>query len=69
MLPACAYDGTMAEGTRCWDEDNPQGAFSNAEVMTVIEKTEDWIHTHPNIGFTGSYIQSLKIVNMLMINT
>ncbi len=69
MLPACVYDGTMAEGVRCWDEDedNPQGAFNNAEVMAAIEKTEDWMRIHPNIGFTGSYIQFLKIVNMLMI--
>ncbi|WXU00091.1 MAG: hypothetical protein Ctma_0802 [Catillopecten margaritatus gill symbiont] len=69
MLPACTYDGSMPEGTKCWDEDEdaPQGAFNNAEVMAAIEKTEDWMRAHPNIGFTGSYIQFLKIVNMLMM--
>lgn len=69
MLEACSYDGSMPEGTRCWDEDEDpaQGAFNNAEVMAAIEKTEDWMRSHPNIGFTGSYIQFLKIVNMLMM--
>jgi len=69
MLPACEYDGSQAPGTKCWDEDEdaPQGAFNNAEVMAAIEKTEDWMRSHPNIGFTGSYIQFLKIVNMLMM--
>jgi len=69
MLPACEYDGSQAPGTPCWDEDedDPQGAFNNAEVMAAIEKTEDWMRAHPNIGFTGSYIQFLKIVNMLMM--
>ncbi|MDC0904044.1 MMPL family transporter [Candidatus Thioglobus sp.] len=69
MLPACSYDGSQAPGTPCWDEDEdaPQGAFNNAEVMAAIEKTEDWMRAHPNIGFTGSYIQFMKIVNMLMM--
>jgi len=69
MLPACEYDGSQAPGTPCWDEDEdaPQGAFNNADVMAAIEKTEDWMRSHPNIGFTGSYIQFLKIVNMLMM--
>jgi len=69
MLPACSYDGSQAPGAKCWDEDEdaPQGAFNNADVMAAIEKTEDWMRSHPNIGFTGSYIQFLKIVNMLMV--
>lgn len=69
MLPACMYDGSQAPDAKCWDEDEDlaQGAFNNAEVMAAIEKTEDWMRSHPNIGFTGSYIQFLKIVNMLMM--
>ncbi len=69
MLPPCSYDGSAPKNTKCWDEDEdaPQGAFNNAEVMAAIEKTEDWMRAHPNIGFTGSYIQFLKIVNMLMM--
>ena len=69
MKPACTYDGTPAPTGGCWDEDedSPQGAFNNAEVQAAIEKTEDWMRSHPNIGFTGSYIQFMKIVNMLMM--
>jgi len=69
MLEPCSYDGTQAPGTPCWneDEDPAQGAFNNAEVQAAIEKTEDWMRAHPNIGFTGSYIQFMKIVNMLMM--
>jgi len=69
MLQPCAYDGSMPPGTPCWDEDedDPQGAFNNAEVQAAVEKTEDWMRAHPNIGFTGSYIQFMKIVNMLMM--
>lgn len=69
MLPACSYDGSQPKGFKCWDEDEDpvQGAFNHAQVMAAIEKTEDWMRAHPNIGFTGSYIQFLKIVNMLMV--
>ncbi|MDC9714273.1 MAG: MMPL family transporter, partial [Gammaproteobacteria bacterium] len=69
MLPSCTYDGTQKPNEKCWDEDEDaaQGAFNDAEVMAAIEKTEDWMRAHPNIGFTGSYIQFLKIVNMLMM--
>jgi len=69
MKPACTYDDSPMPEGGCWDEDEdaPQGAFNHAEVMAAIEKTEDWMRAHPYIGFTGSYIQFLKIVNMLMM--
>ena len=69
MLPPCNYDDGEPDTTKCWDEDedDPQGAFNNAEVQAAIEKTEDWMRAHPYIGFTGSYIQFMKIVNMLMM--
>ncbi len=69
MKPACTYDGSPMPEGGCWDEDEdaPQGAFNHAEVMAAIERTEDWMRAHPYIGFTGSYIQFLKIVNMLMM--
>ena len=40
MLPACEYDGSQAPGTPCWDEDedDPQGAFNNAEVKRRLKK-------------------------------
>jgi predicted RND superfamily exporter protein len=52
----------------CWDpETEPeQGIFNNAEAMAAIEKFEDWMRMHPYIGFTGSYVQYLKIANMLL---
>jgi len=31
-----------------------------------IEKMEDWMRAHPYIGFTGSYAQYIKLVNMLL---
>lgn len=69
LLPACVYDGSMSDDTPCWDEDEdaPQGVFNQAQALAAIEKTEDWMRAHPNIGFTGSYVQFLKIVNMLMM--
>ncbi len=53
----------------CWDADTEpeQGIFNNAEAMTAIEKFEDWMRAHPYIGFTGSYVQYLKIANMLLV--
>ncbi len=64
MLPVCTYNDLQIKNVKCWneDEDAPQGAFNNAEVQTAIEKTEDWMRAHPNIGFTGSYIQFMKII-------
>jgi predicted RND superfamily exporter protein len=53
----------------CYDpeEDAPQGAFNNAEVLTALEKMEDDLREHPYIGFTASYAQYIKIANMLLM--
>jgi predicted RND superfamily exporter protein len=73
MLKVCEWgddsDGDEPINKPCWDEDEdkPQGAFNNADVQSAIEKTEDFMRSHPYIGFTGSYIQFMKIVNMLMM--
>jgi predicted RND superfamily exporter protein len=70
MLSPCQWgDGDEPLNQPCFDEDedNPQGAFNNADVLAAIEKTEDFMRSHPHIGFTGSYVQFLKIVNMLMM--
>ncbi|MCP5141683.1 MAG: MMPL family transporter [Gammaproteobacteria bacterium] len=48
------------------DEDPIQGIFNDAEVLYDIEKFEDWMRAHPYIGFTGSYVQFVKLVNMLL---
>ncbi len=52
----------------CWDEETlgAQGIINDAEVLAAIEKMENWMRAHPNIGFTGSYIQYIRLVNMLL---
>jgi len=52
----------------CWDEYElgAQGIMNDAEVMGAIEQMENWMRAHPNIGFTGSYVQYIRLVNMLM---
>jgi len=53
----------------CWDPDpcGAQGIFNNADVLGDIEKMENWLRQHPFIGFTGSYAQYVRLVNMLLI--
>jgi predicted RND superfamily exporter protein len=67
--PECIPDANgklMPEG--CWDSDTEpaQGIFNRAAPMKAIEELEDWMRAHPYIGFTGSYVQYLKIANMLL---
>jgi len=52
----------------CWDDEElgPQGIMNDADVLAAIERMEDWMRGHPNIGFTGSYVQYIKLVNMLL---
>lgn len=52
----------------CWDSEpcGAQGIINDAEALGAIEKMEDWMRAHPNIGFTGSYVQYIKLVNMLL---
>ena len=52
----------------CWDEETKgaQGIMNDAEVLAAIEKLEAWMRTQPNIGFTGSYVQYIRLVNMLL---
>ena len=52
----------------CWDAEacGPQGIMDNAEVLAAIEQMENWMRAHPNIGFTGSYVQYIRLVNMLL---
>lgn len=68
LLAPCT--GDEEEGAKCFDEDEmpAQGVFNNAEALTAIEKFEDWMRVHPNIGFTGSYVQYIKLVNMLLMS-
>ena len=52
----------------CWDSEacGPQGIMDDAEVLGAIEQMENWMRSHPNIGFTGSYVQYIRLVNMLL---
>ncbi len=52
----------------CWDPDpcGPQGVFNQATVLADMEAMEEWMRAHPFIGFTGSYAQYIRLVNMLL---
>lgn len=67
LKPLCE-DMEEMEPPACHDaeEDGEQGIFNDAEVMTDLAAMEEWMRSHPNIGFTGSYVQYLKLVNMLL---
>ncbi|MGB0712713.1 MAG: MMPL family transporter, partial [Gammaproteobacteria bacterium] len=70
--PPCGADAYNKQGERvdfeCYDvdEDPVPGIFNDADVLADLEKFEDWLRAHPSIGFTGSYVQFVKLVNMLM---
>jgi len=53
---------------KCWDPDpcGAQGVFNDPEVLGDIEQMENWMRKHPSIGFTGSYAQYIRLVNMLL---
>ncbi len=52
----------------CWDPEvcGAQGIFNDAEVLADIETMENWMRDHKFIGFTGSYAQYVRLVNMLL---
>lgn len=70
MKPVCDDEddegNLLPEG--CWDDYalGAQGIMNDAEVMAAIEEMENWMRSHPNIGFTGSYVQYIRLVNMLL---
>lgn len=53
----------------CWDPDEmgAQGIFNDALVHRDIELMEDWMRDHKFIGFTGSYVQYIRLINMLLL--
>jgi predicted RND superfamily exporter protein len=73
-LPPCGLDAWSEAGERlqgaeqCFDamEDPPQGVFNRAEVLSALSDFEDWLRGHPHIGFTASYVQFVKTLNMLL---
>lgn len=62
---ACA---AWKEKLGCWDSEicEAQGVFNQAAVLADIEAMENWMRAHPAIGFTGSYAQYVRLVNMLL---
>ncbi|HDK38346.1 MAG TPA: transporter, partial [Thiolapillus brandeum] len=52
----------------CWDPEpcGAQGVFNQADVLADIETMETWMRSHPFIGYTGSYAQYVRLVNMLL---
>ena len=52
----------------CWDPDpcGAQGIFNEADVLADIEKLEEWMRAHRFVGYTGSYAQYVRLVNMLL---
>ena len=70
MLAVCEDEDSQGNllPKGCWDNETlgAQGIMNDAEVMAAIEKMEDWMRSHPNIGFTGSYVQYIRLVNMLL---
>ncbi|MCU7802103.1 MAG: MMPL family transporter [Candidatus Thiodiazotropha sp. (ex Lucinoma borealis)] len=73
-LPPCGVDAWNEAGERvldadhCFDEleDPPQGIFNQAEVLGALSTFEDWLRSHPNIGYTASYVQFAKTLNMML---
>lgn len=73
-LPACGMDAWDESGRRvigpkrCFDEqeDPPQGIFNNAQVLDALARFEDWLRAHPNIGYTISYVQFVKTLNLIL---
>lgn len=56
------------ERLSCWDAEacGVQGIFNDADVLADMEKMENWMRAHPKIGYTGSYAQYVRLVNMLL---
>ena len=65
LKPECDAQG-LPKGCHDPDTMGAQGIFNKADVMADIEKLEDWMRSHPFIGFTGSYTQYIKLVHMLL---
>lgn len=65
LKPECDAQG-LPKGCHDPDTMGAQGIFNKADVLADIEKLEDWMRAHPFVGFTGSYAQYIKLVNMLL---
>ena len=74
VLPECGLEAWSDEGERlqgpdvCFDPqvDPAQGVFNNAEALAALAAFEDWLRSHPHIGFTASYVQFVRTLNMVL---
>ncbi|MBF0260989.1 MAG: MMPL family transporter, partial [Magnetococcales bacterium] len=66
LKPRCGQDGAVPPNCHDPATMGEQGIFNDADVMADLARMEDWMRKHPSIGFTGSYAQYLKLVNMLL---
>lgn len=65
-MAACKAE---SEVRGCWDAEvcGAQGIFNDADVLADIEAMETWMRSHEFIGYTGSYAQYVRLVNMLLM--
>ncbi len=74
VLPSCGEDSRNDDGDRikgpdvCFDEleDPAQGVFNDAVVLKAISDFEDWLRKHPYVGYSTSYVQFVKTLNMML---
>ncbi|MBF0620507.1 MAG: MMPL family transporter [Magnetococcales bacterium] len=66
IKPLCDYADLEPPACHDAEEDGEQGIYNDADVMADLARMEEWMRAHPYIGFTGSYAQYLKLVNMLL---
>lgn len=73
-LPACGTHAWDENGRRvigpdrCFDEeeDPAQGIFNDPQVLSALADLEDWLRSRADVGFTTSYVQFLKTLNMVL---
>ncbi len=73
-LPPCGMEAWDMTGRRvigpgqCYDEqeDPPQGVFNDAQVLDALSRFEDWLRAHPHVGYTISYVQFVKTLNLIL---
>ena len=73
-LPPCGMEAWDESGRRvigpdrCYDEqeDPPQGIFNDARVLEALGRFEDWLRAHPSIGYTISYVQFVRTLNLIL---
>ena len=74
VIRPCGDDDWDESGNRttgpdkCFDalDDPPVGIFNDAKVLNALSEFEDWLRRHPHIGFSVSYVQFVKTVNMML---